>query len=76
VAVSSSTIPLMPPQELDTLMTELKAWCKEEHGRQKAVAEELGVTEQLVSNWIARRKTPGLENYLKLQALLKKRRHR
>ncbi len=62
----------MPPKELDALMSELKAWCKREHGRQKALADELGVTEQLVSNWIARRKKPGLENYLKLQAFLKK----
>jgi transcriptional regulator with XRE-family HTH domain len=66
----------MPPKELDALMAELKAWCKREHGRQKALADELGVTEQLVSNWIARRKTPGLENYLKLKAFLDKQRRR
>ena len=68
----------MPPEELDTLMAELKAWCKDKHGRQKNLAEELGITEQLLSNWIARRKTPSLENYLKLKAFLKKqpRRHR
>ncbi len=70
--VSLATISMMPPEELDALMTELKDWCKKEHGRQKALAEELGVTEQLLSNWIARRKTPGLENYLNLRAFLAK----
>jgi len=70
-------MPAMPPEEFDVLMARLKAWCKEKHGRQKALAEELGITEQLLSNWIAKRKTPGLENYLKLQAFLKnQRRHR
>lgn len=51
-------------------MAELKAWCKEEHGRQKRVAERLGITEQLLSNWIARRKTPGLQKYFALKAFL------
>jgi hypothetical protein len=82
VNVSSVTLSAMPPEELDALMAELKAWCKAKHGRQRELAAELGVTEQVLSNWIARRKMPGLENYLRLQAFLKKqkrcrsRRHR
>jgi transcriptional regulator with XRE-family HTH domain len=72
-----ATIPAMPPEEFDALVAQLKAWCKKKHGRQKILAEELGITEQLLSNWIAKRKTPGLENYLKLQAFLKnQRKHR
>jgi transcriptional regulator with XRE-family HTH domain len=64
----------MPPEEIDAIMAELKAWCKAKHGRQRELASELGVTEQVISNWIARRKMPGLENYLRLQAFLKKQR--
>jgi transcriptional regulator with XRE-family HTH domain len=74
VNVSSVNLPAMPPEELDALMAELKAWCKAEHGRQKDLAAELDVTEQVLSNWIAGRKKPGLENYLKLRAFLKHRR--
>jgi transcriptional regulator with XRE-family HTH domain len=64
----------MPPEELDRLMAELKAWCKGNHGEQKKLAEALGISEQLLSNWIARRKTPGLQKYLALQEFLKKQR--
>jgi len=66
----------MPPEQLDGLMAELKAWCKAKHGRQKELAEVLHVTEDTISHWIARRKTPGLEKYLALQAFLKKRRRK
>jgi hypothetical protein len=66
----------MPPQQLDGLMAELKAWCKAKHGRQKELAEVLHVTEDTISHWIARRKTPGLEKYLALQVFLKKRRRK
>jgi transcriptional regulator with XRE-family HTH domain len=74
VNVSSVTLSAMPPEELDALMAELKAWCKAKHGRQRELAAELGVTEQVLSNWIARRKMPGLQNYLRLQAFLKRQR--
>jgi transcriptional regulator with XRE-family HTH domain len=76
VNICSVTLPAMPPEELDALMAELRAWCKAKHGRQRDLAAELGVTEQVLSNWIAGRKKPGLENYLKLRAFLAKRRHR
>ncbi|MGA8656641.1 MAG: helix-turn-helix domain-containing protein [Chthoniobacterales bacterium] len=64
----------MPPEELDRLMAELRTWCKANHGEQKKLAEALGISEQLLSNWIARRKTPGLQKYLALHALLNERR--
>ena len=66
----------MPPEELDTLMTKLKDWCKNKHGRQKDLAEELGITEQLLSNWLAGRKKPSLDKYLALRAFLAKQRRR
>jgi transcriptional regulator with XRE-family HTH domain len=66
--------PKEPEQEINALMTELKVWCKGKYGRQRYVARKLGISEQLLSNWIARRKTPGLQKYLTLQAFLKNRR--
>jgi transcriptional regulator with XRE-family HTH domain len=72
VKVLFDTVQGMAPEELDLLMAELKAWCKAKHGRQAELAREIGVTEQLLSNWLARRKTPGLQKYLALQAFLRR----
>jgi predicted transcriptional regulator len=66
----------MAPDELEALITELKAWCREERGRQRKVADALGVSEALVSNWLARRKTPMLRHWLELKAFLKTERRR
>jgi len=66
----------MPPEELDALMAELKAWCKQKHGRQKELAEHLHVSEDTISHWLARRKMPSLQKYLALQDFLKKQRRR
>jgi transcriptional regulator with XRE-family HTH domain len=63
----------MAAQELDNLISELISWCKAKHGRQRELAAKLGVSEQLVSNWLARRKTPTLQHGLQIQGLLKKR---
>jgi transcriptional regulator with XRE-family HTH domain len=65
---------MMPPEELDALMAELKAWCKAKHGRQKELSEKIGVSEDTISHWIARRKTPGLVKYFELQVFLKQQR--
>ena len=63
---------MAPPDEVDSLMNELLAWCKDRRGRQKELAEELGVTEQVMSNWLWKRKTPSLKYWLQLQAVVKK----
>jgi hypothetical protein len=64
----------MAPQEVDKLISELTTWCRGQHGRQRELAAMLGVSEQLVSNWLARRKTPTLQHGLQIQEFLKKRR--
>ena len=61
------------PQEVDKLISELTAWCRAQHGRQRELAAMLGVSEQLVSNWLARRKTPTLQHGLQIQDFLSKR---
>jgi DNA-binding transcriptional regulator YiaG len=63
----------MAAQELDSLISELTSWCKAKHGRQRELAAMLGVSEQLVSNWLARRKTPTLQHGLQIQEFLKRR---
>jgi transcriptional regulator with XRE-family HTH domain len=57
----------MAAQELDNLISELTSWCKAKHGRQRELAAMLGVSEQLVSNWLARRKTPTLKHGFKFR---------
>jgi hypothetical protein len=66
----------MPPEEIDKIVAELKAWTAQGRGRQKQVADALKIDEALVSNWIAGRKRPGLKYYFALEAFLKKRRRR
>jgi transcriptional regulator with XRE-family HTH domain len=52
-------------------MSELERWAHQEHGRKAQLAREIGVSRQLVSDWIALRRDPSLNQYLKLQAFLK-----
>jgi hypothetical protein len=41
-------------------------------GRQKEVAKELGVSEQILSNWLSGSRVPLLKNLFKIEAFLKK----
>lgn len=54
--------------ELNQFMIALHKWCKLKKGRQRALALELGVTEQVLSHWLCRRKMPSFANGLRLQA--------
>jgi transcriptional regulator with XRE-family HTH domain len=64
----------MSPPETDKLIAELRAWCSLERGRQVQVAKQLGVPRQRISDWLAGRKNPTLEQGLALQAFLEKQR--
>jgi transcriptional regulator with XRE-family HTH domain len=66
----------MPPRESERLIAELKAWADEKYGRRSELARMLGLSPQLVSDWIAGRKMPTLDVGLQLQAFLKKQRRR
>ena len=67
----------MPEEkESERLLAELKAWCDQKHGRRMELARLLGVSPQLVSDWMARRRTPTLDDGLKLMAFLKQQRRR
>lgn len=72
MSAESDTISAMAPNQLDRLMAELRDWCKAHHGEQKKLAEKLGVAEETVSHWIARRKDPGLKMYLAIEEFLRK----
>jgi hypothetical protein len=66
----------MSKEEVAFLMAELLAYTKSEHGRHRALAKELGVDEGVLANWLHMHRTPSLENWLKLQAVVKKIRRR
>jgi predicted XRE-type DNA-binding protein len=66
----------MSPKESDILMAELKSWCEEKYGRQAEVAEAIGVSRQIVTDWIKGRAIPNLDNGLALRAFLQKQRKR
>jgi DNA-binding XRE family transcriptional regulator len=70
------------PQESETAelrylpSLQLKAWCAEHYGRQAEVAEAIGVSRQVVTDWLKGRAIPSLDNGLALQRFLKKQRRR
>lgn len=64
----------MPPKESERLLAELQAWCDQKHGRRVEIARMLDVSPQLVTDWIKRRRTPTLDDGLKIMAFLKKQR--
>jgi transcriptional regulator with XRE-family HTH domain len=66
----------MSPREVDRFMAALLRWAKEERGRSKEIADALGVSEQVVSNWLNRRKTPTLDHWFKLQDFAREKRIR
>ena len=66
----------MSPRESEVLIAELKAWCDEKYGRRVEVARMLGVSKQLVSDWMAGRAVPTLDHGLQIQAFLKKQKRR
>ncbi len=59
--------------ETDKFMETLLNWCQAEVGRAREIASELGVAEQVVSNWLHRRKTPRLTNWHALRRFADKR---
>jgi transcriptional regulator with XRE-family HTH domain len=62
---------LMGSEKLKAVMDELARVCKP-RGRQKQVAKELGVSEQVLSNWINGSRIPMMKNYFKIEDFLKK----
>lgn len=56
---------------VEKLITDLQAWARAEHGRPALLARKLGVSKQLVSHWITRRRTPTLHDGFAIQAFLK-----
>jgi transcriptional regulator with XRE-family HTH domain len=65
----------MGTKELKELMAELAKACQP-YGRQKEVAKELGVSEQILSNWLSGSRVPLLKNLFKIEEFLKKRKSR
>jgi transcriptional regulator with XRE-family HTH domain len=64
----------MAPKESEKLIADLKVWVDAEYGRRAELARMLGVSRQLVSDWLAGRKMPTLDSGLKIQTFLKKQR--
>ena len=57
--------------ELKKLMGELSELCRV-HGRQKEIAREMGVSEQVLSNWLNGSRSPSLESFFKIRDFLEK----
>jgi transcriptional regulator with XRE-family HTH domain len=68
----SSIFGRVSEDELKRVMQALKQWAKQGHGRQKQIADAIGVTEPTLSNWIAGRKRPSLAKFFALREFLQK----
>jgi DNA-binding XRE family transcriptional regulator len=62
---------LMSPKESEILISELKTWCDEKYGRRAEVAEAIGVSRQIVTDWLKGRAVPNLDNGLELMRFLR-----
>ena len=68
----TSRIISVSDEELEELISRLRAWAWQKHGRQKELAAEMGVTEETVSRWLSGRKSPSLAKFFALRAFLKR----
>jgi transcriptional regulator with XRE-family HTH domain len=59
--------------DLKKLMGELSELCRV-HGRQKEIAQEMGVSEQVLSNWLNGSRSQSLESFFKIRDFLEKQR--
>jgi plasmid maintenance system antidote protein VapI len=61
----------MAPSEVEKLMEDLKEWVDAGYGRRAELARELGVPRQRITDWLAARKAPTLEQGLRLADILR-----
>jgi DNA-binding XRE family transcriptional regulator len=66
----------MPRKEAEKLLLELKEWADARYGRRAEVAQLLGVSKQLISEWFAGRSTPTWDHGLAIAAFLSRQRRR
>jgi DNA-binding XRE family transcriptional regulator len=60
-----------PVKDIDALMAELRAWAREERGRQMILARATGVSKQAVSAWVKGAAVPTWQMGIKIEAFLK-----
>lgn len=66
----------MPREEVEKLLLELREWADRGYGRRSELAQMLGVSKQLVSEWFSGRSVPTWGHGLAIAAFLKKQRRR
>lgn len=66
----------MSNMEVEALISKLRAYCKERHGRNTEIAKMLGVSRQLVTDWFSGKAVPTLSTGLRIQTFLKQQRRR
>jgi hypothetical protein len=63
---------VMSDTESVKLIEKLKTWADAERGRRSEIARMLGVPRQRLTDWISGRKSPTLEQGLRIYAFLKR----
>jgi DNA-binding transcriptional regulator YiaG len=57
-------------EEIKKLMRDVRSWADQSYGRRAELARILGVSKQVISDWLTGRSTPSFEKGLKLIAFL------
>lgn len=60
----------MDPEE--KLLNDLQIWARAKYGRLSLLARQLGVSKQLVSHWLNRKRTPTLHHGFAIQSFLQR----
>jgi hypothetical protein len=56
--------------EVARLLSDLKKWCDEKHGRRTYIAKIIGIDRKRISDWFAGRVSPSLSAGLKIKTFL------
>jgi hypothetical protein len=72
----TDTMEAMAPEDVDQYLTELAAWCRAKHGRQREFARYIGRSDAIVSYWLDKKKIPTWKDGLKIQEFLKAQRRK
>ena len=64
----------MTAEDVSRILDELREWCHGKHGRQKALADAIGVKKQIVYNWLNAKSVPSWAHGLDIQDFLRRQR--
>jgi transcriptional regulator with XRE-family HTH domain len=66
----------MSHPEIEKIISELRVWCDKQRGRRVEIAKMLGVSRQLVNDWLQRNTDPLADPLFRIRDFLKEQQRR